>query len=602
MRLRALLVTVSFVLAGILGMAAPASASAPVLLSGSAWLNGDGVNVCSSSTDTSCGDQTHVGGISSNWWQCVELAQRLYQARGWHSGIFAGVNGASDIYDQTAANGMTSQANGSINSIVPGDMIIHSTAGAVDGWAGHVSIVDHVDGSTVYAVEQNTWNNQPRASYSLSGGTLSRSGMGAIRGVVHDPNNQSSSAPVITDTDGDGVPDGSDACPTQAGPSSLNGCPDSDSDGVVNVNDTCPKFAGTSQNRGCRLDGHTVSGNFAGGDSYTDTLTFYDYGSNNLGAFVSQGSANGVGQPQLLWTTGANQWSWGASSFYAGNFAGNDAYTDVIGLYDYGNGQLGAFLFQGNGNGVGQRQYLWTTSTNSWSHGNARYVVGNFSGNDGKDDILAFYGYENSNTGVSVFAGNGSGINQPSSQWTTGPDVWNAKNAEYVAGNFAGNDAYTDVIAFYQYTGNNMGAFLFQGGSGGLGQPQHLWSTGQQTWNIKNAEFFAGDFAGNDGVTDVMALYNLGNSTLGGYVMEGNGSGVNQIQNLWTTSANQWNLANTKAVAGQFSGSHTSLFGWYNYGSTTGGALFATASPISGVLQPQIKWTTTTGQWSWPAM
>ncbi|HSW92104.1 MAG TPA: hypothetical protein VLG09_05660 [Candidatus Saccharimonadales bacterium] len=527
--------------------------------------------------------------------ECIKSVQRWVAAAG---GYFGG-GGVISGYVNSGAQEV------SLTSAVKGDVIQYTNGNGNDQDWSHVHTVVVINnlGNGRFDIVQsnspagsglvtrvNNWTPSPDS------GWVSRVWQFGTATTTPPP------PPTPVDTDGDGTPDSSDSCPTQAGPISLGGCPDGDFDGVTDITDKCPKLVGAPNNRGCRLDGHTVSGNFTGGDSYTDAVTFYDYGNNNLGAFVSQGSANGLGQPQSLWTTGTGQWSWGASSFYAGNFAGNDAYTDVIGLYDYGNGQLGAFLFQGNGNGVGQRQYLWTTSTNSWSHGNARYVVGNFAGNDGKDDILAFYGYENNNTGVSVLAGNGSGVNSPTSQWTTGPGVWNVKGAEYVAGNFAGNDAYTDVIAFYRYQADEMGAFLFQGSSTGLGQSQSLWSTGQQTWNTKNAQYFAGDFAGNDGVTDVMALYNLGNSTLGGYVMQGNGSGVSQMQNLWTTSANQWNLANTKAVAGQFAGSHTSLFGWYNYGSTTGGALFATASPISGVLQPQIKWTTTAGQWGWPAM
>jgi len=377
---------------------------------------------------------------------------------------------------------------------------------------------------------------------------------------------------------------------------------DADKDGVSDSTDRCPNFAGAPSNRGCRFDGYTVSGNFVGNDGYTDSLTFYDYTGGNLGAFVSQGSANGLGQPQLLWTTGSGQWTWGASSFYAGNFAGNDNYTDVIGLYDYGNGQLGAFLFQGNGSGVGPAQHLWTTSANTWARGRARYVVGNFAGNDGKDDILAFYGYGDDSTGVFVLAGNGSGVGQPTHEWSTGANQWNAQNAEYMAGDFAGNDGYTDVVAFYQYASNSLGAFLYQGSASGLGQAQLLWTTPQQSWNVAAGRYFVGDFAGGDGVPDVLALYNLGGGNTGSYVFQGNGSGVSQVQSLWTTGANQWSMPNTKAVAGNFSGSHTSLFAWYNYGSTTGGALFPAASSGNGVALPTIKWTTTAGQWSWPAM
>ena len=184
-------------------VATPASASAPVLLSGSQWLGGNGVNVCAPSTDPYCGNQYHVGGWSGNWWQCIELAQRLYQARGWHNGIFASVNYAYQIYDQAPALGMSRQANGGITTLVPGDMIIHASNEPYSQGAGHVSIVNSVVGSTVNVVEQNTYNNDPTGQYTLSGGTLSRAGAGTIRGVVHDPANMATPPPPPTSkTDG----------------------------------------------------------------------------------------------------------------------------------------------------------------------------------------------------------------------------------------------------------------------------------------------------------------------------------------------------------------------------------------------------------------
>jgi hypothetical protein len=176
------------VIVSLIGLATPASASAPVIIAGSAWLGGQGVNICGPSTDPYCGGQQHVGGISANWWQCVELAQRLYQARGWHGGVFSGVGGAYQIYDNASALGMSRQPNGSISALVPGDMIIHGTD--TGGGFGHVSIVDSVAGSTVNVVEQNASPNG-RATYSFNGSTLSRSATGTIRGVVHDPGNQS---------------------------------------------------------------------------------------------------------------------------------------------------------------------------------------------------------------------------------------------------------------------------------------------------------------------------------------------------------------------------------------------------------------------------
>lgn len=53
------------------------------------------------------------------------------------------------------------------------------------------------------------------------------------------------------DTDKDGIADDKDACPSQAGASSANGCPDADGDGTADREDDCPNEKGNASNRGC---------------------------------------------------------------------------------------------------------------------------------------------------------------------------------------------------------------------------------------------------------------------------------------------------------------------------------------------------------------
>jgi CHAP domain len=160
------------------------------VLYGTAWFNGSGVNVCSDAngggSDPTCGGQEHVGGISGAWWQCVELAQRFYKTLGWYSGTFKSVNVAADIYANAGGLHMTRQANGKITSIVPGDMIVHGTHDKYSPRAGHVAIVDHIVGSTVYAVQENV-AGKPATTYTLSGGTLSGGSGTDILGIVHSP-------------------------------------------------------------------------------------------------------------------------------------------------------------------------------------------------------------------------------------------------------------------------------------------------------------------------------------------------------------------------------------------------------------------------------
>ncbi len=53
------------------------------------------------------------------------------------------------------------------------------------------------------------------------------------------------------DTDGDGIVDSKDACPTVAGLEKFMGCPDSDNDGIEDSKDGCPNDFGPAETNGC---------------------------------------------------------------------------------------------------------------------------------------------------------------------------------------------------------------------------------------------------------------------------------------------------------------------------------------------------------------
>lgn len=53
------------------------------------------------------------------------------------------------------------------------------------------------------------------------------------------------------DTDGDGITDLQDSCPNDAGTKENNGCPDTDGDGILDKDDDCPQVAGIAKNSGC---------------------------------------------------------------------------------------------------------------------------------------------------------------------------------------------------------------------------------------------------------------------------------------------------------------------------------------------------------------
>ena len=74
----------------------------------------------------------------------------------------------------------------------------------------------------------------------------------------------------IPDTDGDGINDEVDKCPSVAGLAKYQGCPipDTDNDGINEEEDKCPTIAGVVENGGCPLMKFNASNvQFASGTS-----------------------------------------------------------------------------------------------------------------------------------------------------------------------------------------------------------------------------------------------------------------------------------------------------------------------------------------------
>ena len=84
----------------------------------------------------------------------------------------------------------------------------------------------------------------------------------------------------IPDTDGDGIKDEEDRCPTVPGLSRYNGCPipDTDGDGVNDEEDKCPTVAGPKENNGCPMVKEEVKKKI----EYAAKNIFFNTGSSKL--------------------------------------------------------------------------------------------------------------------------------------------------------------------------------------------------------------------------------------------------------------------------------------------------------------------------------
>ncbi|HEY1739388.1 MAG TPA: CHAP domain-containing protein, partial [Acidimicrobiia bacterium] len=137
-------------------------------------------NICEVSNEY---DSTASGVTIGMKWQCVELVNRLYLAKGWTHSTWWG-NG-NQMYANAPSN-LAKQPQGSITNIGPGDVV--SYAG---GDAGHVGIVDTVtaNGSGGYTVSLVNQNAVPtRTTTTLRNGVLTAPWSGfSVIGVIDAP-------------------------------------------------------------------------------------------------------------------------------------------------------------------------------------------------------------------------------------------------------------------------------------------------------------------------------------------------------------------------------------------------------------------------------
>lgn len=194
-----------------------------VLLAGSAWLGGHGVDVRSNGphqgTGTACGGTNYVGGVpTGRKWQCAELVNRLYLSREWISARWPGNGGRSSpgardsMFDEAPA-ALSKEPNGSVTFVAPGDVVsINEYRSGAFQQDGHVMVVSTVSGSSVTLVGQNGGDPASATitkSATLTGEnlTIPRSGSWtySVIGVVHAPDDEIQSG--SADFNGDGKSD-----------------------------------------------------------------------------------------------------------------------------------------------------------------------------------------------------------------------------------------------------------------------------------------------------------------------------------------------------------------------------------------------------------
>lgn len=145
-----------------------------IILSGEDWLGGEGVDIFNNTLDF------------NGYYQCVELARRLYDSKGWPI-VRTADGGAKSISE--GSPGLVSYEPGSGYIPAPGDLLIEGPT-AINGGYGHVAIVDYMEDNIIYAVEQNGARDG-RVTYTYNDSNYGSSeGRGEVIAIAHAPQNE----------------------------------------------------------------------------------------------------------------------------------------------------------------------------------------------------------------------------------------------------------------------------------------------------------------------------------------------------------------------------------------------------------------------------
>jgi FG-GAP-like repeat len=368
----------------------------------------------------------------------------------------------------------------------------------------------------------------------------------------------------------------------------------------INIDSDYMDVGTTSSPAPVRRDVATrVSGDFDG-DGRDDAAAFYGYDAGNVALFVFRGQAGGgFADPVKVWSAPAGQWTFTNSKFVAGDFNG-DGRADVAAFYGYADGtsRMLTFLSRSDGTFADPVKSSWVAGAGDWVFDHVQLTSGDFNG-DGRDEVVALYGYATGGSALFTFASDVSGVfGAPVRSWNVGDNQWWGSSSQLVSGDFNG-DGREEVAAFYGYADGRAALFTWANdGTGSFSGPSESWNVPANSWWGGDVQVTAGDFNG-DGRTDVGAVYSYASGVVTAFTFLADGTGgFADPVSSWSVPAGQWYTDHAQFLAGDFDGTGRDEMGAF-YGYADGrAAMFTFMTDTAGKFaDPTSSWSVGMGQW-----
>ncbi|MET9319496.1 glycoside hydrolase domain-containing protein [Streptomyces sp. NPDC003038] len=341
-----------------------------------------------------------------------------------------------------------------------------------------------------------------------------------------------------------------------------------------------------------------VNGDF-NGDGRDDVAAMYGYEDGSVALFTFLAKADGgFADPVKSWSVPPKEWWFEHVKLSAGDFNG-DGRADLAAMYDYSDGSVALFTFlaQTDG-GFNAPVKSWNVPPGQWWPEHVQLASGDFDGN-GRDELAAFYGYADARAALFTFKTDTAGrFAAPVKSWNVPENSWWGKNVKLASGDFDGNGR-DDVAAFYGYDDGRAALFTFKSTTtGGFSDPVKSWNVPERSWWGENVKLTAGDYDG-DKRADVAVMYGYDDGAMALFTFKSAADGGFAAPvKSWNVAPENWWAENVQIASGDFDGNGRSDVAAF-YGYTDGrSALFTFKSDAGGLFGTPLKsWNVPEKSW-----
>jgi hypothetical protein len=279
------------------------------------------------------------------------------------------------------------------------------------------------------------------------------------------------------------------------------------------------------------------------GDYHADVVAAYSYGAEQMGLWVTPGSAAAT-TPVLWWKSGKHGWSPGATKLTTSKSFSGSGPRNPVALYKAGN-RTQLWVFAVHSASFFTPVKIWQSSKGGWSWNKSKIIGGDFN-HDGKGDVAILYDYGHNTTGLWTFISNGVGYDKHLA-WKSGHGAWNWNNSKLMAADVDG-EGVDEVVVAYKYA-SQTGMWVFQPTDPGAtvmtpenwGRTYKFVSTLPVTLADVNHDHKADIVVFGPGTDDAGAAWDMLPS-------KGTSFETDLLQSLWESAPGAWNFSKAHLI------------------------------------------------------